>query len=75
MVLERAPADLDEIQDIIDETKDAARRINETLDGFSSLFGGIDQKRQPVDLNELILDVLKSSRKELNDHKVLRAQR
>jgi signal transduction histidine kinase len=55
----------------MDETKDAARRINETLDGFRSLFGRIDQKRLPVDINELILDVLKSSRTELNDHGVL----
>ena len=55
----------------MDETKDAARRINETLDGFRSLFGRVDQKRQPVDINELILDVLKLSRTELNDHGVL----
>jgi signal transduction histidine kinase len=71
LILERAPADLGEIQAIMDETKDAARRINETLDGFRSLFGRVDQKRQPVDINELILDVLKLSRTELNDHGVL----
>jgi len=71
LILERAPADLGEIQAIMDETRDAARRINETLDGLRSLFGRIDQKRQPVDINELILDVLKSSRIELNDHDVL----
>jgi signal transduction histidine kinase len=71
LILDRAPADLGEIQAIMDETKDAARRINETLDGFRSLFGRMDQKRQPVDINELILDVLKSSRAELNDHDVL----
>jgi signal transduction histidine kinase len=71
LILDRAPADLGEIQTIMDETKDAARRINETLDGFRSLFGRIDQKRQPVDINELILDVLKLLRTELNDHRVL----
>ena len=71
LVLDRAPADIDEMQAIVGETKDAARRINETLEGFGSLFGRIEQKRQPVDLNELILDVLKLSRTELNDHKVL----
>ena len=71
LILERAPVDLGEIQAIMDETKDAARRINETLDGFRSLFGRVDQKRQPVDINELILDVLKLSRTELNDHGVL----
>jgi signal transduction histidine kinase len=71
LMLEGAPADVGEIRAIMDETKDAARRINETLDGFRSLFGRIDQKRQPVDINELILDVLKLSRTELNDHGVL----
>ncbi len=71
LILDRAPADVGEMQAIMDETRDAARRINETLDGFRSLFGRIDQKRQPVEINELILDVLKSSRTELNDHGVL----
>ena len=71
LILGQAPADAGEIRAIMDETKDAARRINETLDGFRSLFGRIDQKRQPVDINELILDVLKLSRTELNDHGVL----
>ena len=42
LILDRAPVDVDEIRSIIDETKDAARRINETLDGFRSLFGRID---------------------------------
>ena len=69
--LDETSVDLDEIRAIMDETKDAGRRINETLDGFRSLFGRIDQKRQPVDINELILDVLKLSRTELNDHGIL----
>ncbi len=71
LILDEAPVDVSEMRAIMDETKDAARRINETLDGFRSLFGRIDQKRQPVDLNELILDVLKLSRTELNGHGVL----
>jgi signal transduction histidine kinase len=71
LILDKAPVDVGEMRAIMDETKDAARRINETLDGFRSLFGRIDKKRQPVDLNELILDVLKLSRTELNDHSVL----
>jgi signal transduction histidine kinase len=70
MILDKAPVDVGEIRAIMDETRDAARRINETLDGFRSLFGRIDQKRQPVDMNELTLDVLKLSRTELNDHGV-----
>jgi signal transduction histidine kinase len=71
LTLDRAPVDVGEMQAIINETKESARRINETLDGFRSLFGRIDQKRQPVDINELILDVLKLSGTELNDRGVL----
>ena len=71
LVLERTPADVGEIQAIMAETRDAARRINEILEGFRSLFGKIDQKRHPVDLNEVILDVLKSSRAELRVHGVV----
>ena len=71
LIFDEAPVDVGETRAIMDETKDAARRINETLDGFRSLFGRIDQKRQPVDLNALILDVLKLSRTELNNHNVL----
>jgi signal transduction histidine kinase len=71
LILDRAPVDVGEIRTILDETNDAARRINETLDGFRSLFGRVDQKRQSVDINELILDVLKLSRTELNDQGVL----
>jgi signal transduction histidine kinase len=70
LILDRAPVDVGEMRTITEETMGAARRINETLDGFRSLFGRIDQKRQPVDLNELILDVLKLSRTELNAHGV-----
>jgi signal transduction histidine kinase len=71
LILDQSPPDIGEMQAIIDETRDAARRINETLNGFSSLFGRIDQKRQPVNLNEVILDVLKLSRTELNGHGIL----
>ncbi len=63
--------DVGEAHAVIGEIREAARRITETLDGFRSLFGRIDQKRQPVNLNEVILDVLKSSRAELSAHGVV----
>jgi len=65
LILDQTPTDVREMQEIIDDTKDAVRRISETLSGFLSLFGRIEQKRQPVDMNEVILDVLKLSRIEL----------
>jgi signal transduction histidine kinase len=71
LILDQTPADVGEIQAIISETKDAARRINETLEGFRSLFGRIEQRRQLVNMNDVILDVLKLSRTELSDHRIL----
>jgi hypothetical protein len=70
LILDEAPVDVGEMRAIMDETKDAARRINETLGGFRSLFGGIDQKRQSVDMNVLILDVLTLSHREFIVHGV-----
>ena len=71
LILDRTPLDVGEIRAIMDETTDAARRINETLDGFRSLFGRIEQKRRLVNMNDVILDVLKLSRTELSDHRIL----
>jgi signal transduction histidine kinase len=70
LILEKTPVDVGEMQAITGETIDAARRINDTLDGFRSLFGRIDQKRDAINLNEVIIDVLKLSRAELNDHRI-----
>jgi len=67
LILERSPIDIGEMREVIDETRDAARRIDETLAGFHSLFGRIERKRQPVDMNDVILDVLKLLRAELRD--------
>jgi signal transduction histidine kinase len=71
LILDQTPADIGEIQAIIGETRDAARRIDETLDSCRSLFGRFERKRQLVNMNEVILDVLKFSRTELSDHRIL----
>jgi signal transduction histidine kinase len=71
LILARTPVDVGEMRTIVDETRDAARRINETLEGIRSLFGRFDQKRQPVNMNEVVLDVLKLSRVELSDHGIV----
>jgi signal transduction histidine kinase len=71
LILDQTPADVGEIQAIIGETRDAARRIDETLDSCRSLFGRFERKRQLVNMNDVILDVLKLSRTELSDHRIL----
>jgi signal transduction histidine kinase len=71
LMLERTPIDVAEVQEVMGETREAAQRINETLDGLRSLFGRVDQKCHPVDLNVVILDVLKSLRTDLRVHGIL----
>ena len=71
LIVHETPPDIGEIEAIIGDTRDAARRIDETLDGFRSLFGRIELKQQAVNLNEVILDVLKLSRTELKAHGIL----
>ena len=70
MLLRQSPANAETVSGILDEVKGSGRRIDETLDGFRSLFGRMDQRRQPVNLNEVILEALRSSRVELTDHGV-----
>ena len=71
LILDGAPAEAGEMHAVMDDIRNAARLINETLNGLRSLFSRTDRKRQPVEINELILDVLKSSGSRLNDHGVL----
>ena len=45
-------------------------RTSEVLDSIRALFGKSHPKREQVEVNEIILGVLQSSRKELQDHGV-----
>ena len=65
--LKKAPANRllrSALNDIIDE----CRRASEMLESVRALFGRSDQKRQLIDLNVIILDVLKARRRELDEH-------
>jgi signal transduction histidine kinase len=45
-------------------------RASEVFDSIRALFRKVDQKRQPIDVNEITLEVLQSLRGELRDHGV-----
>ena len=70
LLLQDAAPNVEEVRTILSEVNDAGRRISRMLDGFRSLFGKIDQKRQPLNLNDVILEALQSSHVELKDHGV-----
>jgi signal transduction histidine kinase len=46
-------------------------RTNEVFDGIRALFGKRGHKRQPIDLNRLVLGVIESLQAELNRHDVV----
>jgi signal transduction histidine kinase len=68
--LGKTPPELTDVRAILNSMISDTHRTSEVLDGIRALFGKSTQKREQVELNELILGVLQSSRKDLQDHGV-----
>jgi len=68
--LSKTPPELQEVRTALDRMISDTHRTSGVFDGIRALFGGSDQKRLKIDVNEIILGVLQSSRKELQDHGV-----
>ena len=68
--LSKTPPELQEVRAALDRMISDTHRTSEVFEGIRALFGKSDQKRQKVDVNEIILGVLQSSWKELQDHGV-----
>jgi len=68
--LSKTPPELEEVRASLNRMISDSHRTSGVFDGFRALFGKGDQKRLQVDVNEIILEVLQSSRKELQDHGV-----
>jgi PAS domain S-box-containing protein len=68
--LARVPADIDEVAANLDRIIKDSRRASEVFDSILALFRREDQERQPINVNEVALEVLQSSRGELSEHRV-----
>jgi PAS domain S-box-containing protein len=68
--LANAPADIDEVRATLDGIITDCRRASEVFDGTLILFRRDEQKRHPIDVNEIAREVLESSRGYLIDHAV-----
>jgi PAS domain S-box-containing protein len=66
----KAPLDLDEVRAILHRMVNDCGRASEVFDSIRALFRKVDQKRQPIDVNEITLEVLQSLHGELRDHGV-----
>jgi signal transduction histidine kinase len=65
--LGRAPPDLQEAKVSLNDIVEDSHRIGGALRGIRSLVRKVDQEREPVDLNEIAREVLRSVRGELID--------
>jgi len=68
--LERTPPGQNEARAALDEIKNEGLRASEVFNGIRALFGKVDQERQAVDVNDIILSVTHSLEGQLNDHGV-----
>jgi PAS domain S-box-containing protein len=68
--MEREPLDIDEVRAILNEMTGDCHRVSEVFETIRALFRRVDQKREPIVVNEIVLDVLQSMHKELTDHRV-----
>ncbi len=68
--LGRAPPDLGEIRSALNAIVKDSHRANQILNGISDVFSGGDQRHEPVDVNEITLEVLRMLRSDLQEHGV-----
>jgi signal transduction histidine kinase len=68
--LGKTPPDLEEVRAALSRIVSDTHRTSEVFDGIRALFGKSNQERQWVDVNEIIVEVLQSSRKQLQDQDV-----
>jgi len=69
-LLEKTPLDLDGARASLKDIIDDGHRASEALDGVRALFRRVDQGQQPIDINEIALEVLQLLRVELKEHDV-----
>jgi signal transduction histidine kinase len=70
--LGRVPPDHEEVRAALNRIIGDSHRTSELFDGIRALFGKVSQeRRQPIDMNEIVLGVLQSLREELKDHRVV----
>lgn len=64
-LLEMSPPDLSEATVSLNDANEDVRRAADVLDGIRSLFGKGDLPRQPVNMNDIVLETLQSLRGEI----------
>ena len=68
--LDKEPSDRDEVRAALRRIVNDGHRTSDVFDGIRSLFRKVDQGRDPVDINKLILGVLQSLQGEFKDRAI-----
>ena len=64
--LEQMPPDLSQAKEALNDIVTDGHHTGEALDGIRTLFRNVNQRREPVDVNEISREVMHSLRTELN---------
>jgi signal transduction histidine kinase len=65
LYLQKVPPDLGEAREVLEHLIGGCHRASEVIEGIRSLFRKTDHAGQPIDLNEIILDVIRSHQDQL----------
>lgn len=66
-----AQPNLQKVQALLKSVNSESHRASEVFEGIRALFRKADQEREPVDLNDVTLEILKSFREELDENNVI----
>jgi signal transduction histidine kinase len=66
--LQHAPVNIDEARSALDAIVIDSLRVSEIFTNIRALFGSADQGREPIEVNEMVLGVLRTLRGELDIH-------
>jgi signal transduction histidine kinase len=68
--LGRQPPDFNEVRSALDRIESNSHRTSQIFDSFRALFGRTGQGEMPIDVNEMVLEVLRIMRGELKDNDI-----
>jgi signal transduction histidine kinase len=68
--LGRQPPDFNEVRSALDRIESNSHRASQIFDSFRALFGRTGQSGMPIDVNEMVLEVLQIMRGELKDNEI-----
>jgi C4-dicarboxylate-specific signal transduction histidine kinase len=68
LFLERTPTDLGGAEAAVKSMVDASRRVGQIFDNIRSLFGKAELKKERLDMNSLILEVLRALESDIKAH-------